>query len=269
MNNSLTIANIAISTHNNLFSLNDLHKASGSENKHKPSYFMSNQETQALISEIESENQIAYHTVKGGNTKTTKQGTFVCRELVYRYAMWISAKFSLMVIRAFDALNTGAIPCLPKSTAHDRTPLRQAVTALTAKFGLMHDEAYRLVHQYMGVNSIDEIALDDLPKAVAYVHSLLLSTHNNDQNAFWQMVGLLEHERISGEIRQLNDTINQAERFINQARRQITHLNKTTGLLYDSLGEQRHISHDPNLVANAQAFIDRQMAMKKKIGLIS
>ncbi|UZA09717.1 hypothetical protein LP108_04710 [Moraxella bovis] len=157
-----------------------------------------------------------------------------------------------------------------KSTAHDRTPLRQAVTALTAKFGLMHDEAYRLVHQYMGVNSIDEIALDDLPRAVEYVHRLMMGQPDHgEQNAFWRMVGLLEHARISDEIDRLNDTINQAERFINQARRQITHLNKTTGLLYDSLDEQRHISHDPNLVANAQAFIDRQMAMKKKIGLIS
>ncbi|WP_432481634.1 BRO-N domain-containing protein [Moraxella sp. ZY200743] len=62
----------------------------------------------------------------------------------------------------------------PKSTAHDRTPLRQAVTALCGKLGIMHPEAYALVHQYMGVSSIDEIAIEDLPKAVAYVHSLMM-----------------------------------------------------------------------------------------------
>lgn len=173
MNNSLTIANIAISTHNNLFSLNDLHKASGSENKHKPSYFMSNQETQALISEIESENQIAYHTVKGGNTKTTKQGTFVCRELVYRYAMWISARFSLMVIRAFDAMNTGAIPCLPKLSSDDTVPLRNAVSMATGVLRLDYATIYKMVHQRFGIGEIKELSKEQVGQAVEYVHGLM------------------------------------------------------------------------------------------------
>ncbi|MEY4768038.1 MAG: hypothetical protein RL637_677, partial [Pseudomonadota bacterium] len=42
--------------------------------------------------------------VKGFNQK---QGTYVVKPLVYAYAMWISARFHLQVINAYDALVTG------------------------------------------------------------------------------------------------------------------------------------------------------------------
>lgn len=257
---NLIISNQAISTHNGLFSLNDLHKVSGGADKYRPTWFLRNDETKELIAEIESENQIAYDTVIG---KGKKQGTYACRELVYRYAMWISPKFSLMVIRAFDAMNTGAIPCLPpKTTADDRTALRQAVSMLVGKKAIGYDEAYRLVHQYMGVSSIDEIALDDLPKAVAYVHSLVLAdTHNhNDHNAFWRMVGLLECDRINRELIALQKVLDTAQQSLN-------HIVKTSGLLYDGFGEQYLPTKAP-VVDEARAFIARQMAFKIQLGMI-
>lgn len=262
---NLVISNQAISQHNDFYSLNDLHRASGAEKKHQPALFFRNAEVQELISEIErstnlqnGEKAVAYHTKQG-----KQGGTYACRELVIRYGMWISPKFSLMVIRAFDAMNTGAIPCLPpKSTSHDRTPLRQAVTALCGKLGIIHSEAYALVHQYMGVEHIDEIALHDLPRAVEYVHRLMIGQPDHGgQNAFWRMVGVLEYRRISNELTELQESLDTVSRRLNR-------IVKTKGLLYDSLGEQRHVSHDPNLVVNAQEFIDRQMVMKKQIGLI-
>lgn len=92
------------------YCINDLHKASGSAEKHKPFNFMRNQQTKDLIIEIENENMMlksehhktqAVNTIKG---KGLNQGTFVVKELVYAYAMWVSAKFHLMVIRAYDAM---------------------------------------------------------------------------------------------------------------------------------------------------------------------
>lgn len=148
------------------------------------------------------------------------------------------------------------------TTAHDRTPLRQAVTALSGKLGIIHSEAYALVHQYMGVEHIDEIALDDLPRAVEYVHRLMMrQPAHGEENAFWRMVGVLEYRRISNELTELQESLDTVSRRLNR-------IVKTKGLLYDSLGEQRHVSHDPNIVVNAQEFIDRQMVMKKQIGLI-
>lgn len=92
------------------YCLNDLHKASGELAKHKPSNFLRNQQTQDLIIEIESSqidrcsnlsiDQNALNVIKGGE----KQGAYAVKEIVYAYAMWISAKFHLMVIRAYDSL---------------------------------------------------------------------------------------------------------------------------------------------------------------------
>lgn len=95
------------------YCLNDLHKASGGLEKHKPTRFIRNQQTQELIAEIEQApdmvhgevNQrpnlvFAVKTFHGGSN----QGTYVVKELVYSYAMWISAKFHLTVIRAYDAM---------------------------------------------------------------------------------------------------------------------------------------------------------------------
>lgn len=79
------------------YSLNDLHAAAGGEQKNRPKYWIENLQTQALVAEIE----------KGGIPPiVAKQGlgTFVTRDLVYAYAMWISPSFQLKVIRAYDEL---------------------------------------------------------------------------------------------------------------------------------------------------------------------
>lgn len=94
----LIVAGAKIKTDANAkFSLNDLHKAAGGENRHRPSIWLENQQTQALIAELEKAGIPAFESKQ-------RQGTYVVRELVYAYAMWLSPAFHLTVIRAFDAL---------------------------------------------------------------------------------------------------------------------------------------------------------------------
>ena len=104
---ALTVLTSEIRQLDGLYSLNDLHKASGGARKHQPSNFMRIDTTVALIDEIKSSD------LRISQTKTLsgcKGGTYVCKELVYAYAMWISPKFHLAVIRAFDALQQPVSP---------------------------------------------------------------------------------------------------------------------------------------------------------------
>ncbi len=97
------------------YCLNDLHKAAGGEKKHQPSDFLRLTSTCALIREL---NETSWNSgdyvraVQGasGDSRTPtnivndgkNNGTYVVKELVYAYAMWVSPAFHLKVIRFFD-----------------------------------------------------------------------------------------------------------------------------------------------------------------------
>lgn len=104
--NALIIATTAIrQDEEGRFSLNDLHRAAGGERRHQPSDWVRLQQTQDLIAELGD-------MIPGIPGIFSRQGlgTYVAKELVYAYAMWISAAFHLRVIRAYDALQGPAVP---------------------------------------------------------------------------------------------------------------------------------------------------------------
>ena len=166
--NLIQISNVSIRQHNGLYSLNDLHRAAGGENRHKPSLWTSNQQTIELIKEVEKAGNPAILSKQG-------LGTFVCKELVIHYGMWISPSFSLQVIRTFLAVQEQGSLKLSQTTTDQRTPLRQAVSALVGLRGIDYSTAYKMVHQRFGVGAIEEIPVDLLPAAVEYVHRLTLT----------------------------------------------------------------------------------------------
>jgi hypothetical protein len=165
--NSLTILSRNIRILDGLYSLNDLHKAAGNDPKHKPIQYLRNAQTKELIEEIE----------KGANlhlsikvTKGSKGGTWVCKELVYAYAMWISPKFHLHVIRAFDQLVTK--PKLSDTT--ERKALNICVRSLAnarSHTGEPADYAsvWKMVNGYLGVAHIEEATVEQVERGVEFV----------------------------------------------------------------------------------------------------
>ena len=71
---------------------------------------------------------------------------------------------------------TGGYQITPKTTADDRTGLRQAVAALVGRKGIDYSSAYSMIHQRFNVEAIEDIPTGQLPEAVAYVHALTLHT---------------------------------------------------------------------------------------------
>ena len=172
----ITILDNVVNVVNGLYSLNDLHKASGKEKKHQPFNFMRNQEVTDLIEELQCSSdmrnkQVFIKLVSGKN-----RGTYVCKELVYRYAMWISAKFALLVIRTFDKLVTGAPVQAPSqlSTTVDRKPLVNAVNMHCKKSGAIYSDIWKMVHQRFNVDDVEYLTVEQVPQAVEYIHNYSL-----------------------------------------------------------------------------------------------
>ena len=266
----ITILDQAINMIDGLYSLNDMHRASGSDKKHQPAFFMRNQETKDLITEVEiTDNIKAVKRIQGGNDKS-KQGTYVCKDLVYRYAMWISPKFALLVIRTFDKLVTGELRVQPTgiSTVADRKPLVAAVNTFCAKTGAIYSDVWKMIHQRFSLESVNNMTVEQVPQAIDYVHGLLAQVQygglNVDiamDNEMWRCVGILKYFELSKALDEAKTAVNVLYSAIGSAQ-------SHGSLVYDAFGEQRKLttlgeggSH--TALEQAKAFIERQDARKR------
>lgn len=99
MNNlPVMIANNNVSCdENGLYSLNDLHKASGGEKRHEPNRWLRKQEVQEVIKKAEKDTPQKWVVTKEGKNG----GTWVDRILLGMYASWISPEFHILVYETF------------------------------------------------------------------------------------------------------------------------------------------------------------------------
>ena len=88
----------------------------------------------------------------------------------WKFRKWVTSEV-LPTIR-----KTGGYQIGQKTTADDRTGLRQAVAALVGRKGIDYSSAYSMIHQRFNVEAIEDIPAEKLPEAVAYAHALTLHT---------------------------------------------------------------------------------------------
>ncbi|MDD2711388.1 MAG: KilA-N domain-containing protein [Simplicispira sp.] len=116
------------------FCLNDLHKAAGNKERHRPSRWVENRQTQELAQELSRAGIPALVSIKGGKAP----GVFAARELVVSYAAWISPVFHLKVLQIFLAVQAPVRKALPRP---------QPAYMREAWFAILRHQAACMVHR--------------------------------------------------------------------------------------------------------------------------
>ncbi len=193
MNSVMIIDSVAIRQDaQSRYCLNDLHRAAGGEERHTPKYWLNLRQTHELVQVLSdggippSEQNQPVSVIRGGNL----QGTYVCKELVYSYAMWISAAFNLKVIRTFDAVQTANVPqSLPEALrlaadmAEQKAALEQKVLADAPKVAFVDEYV-----DASGAKSLRETA-----KILKMPEKAMIDALIRDKALFRQSGNLLPH----------------------------------------------------------------------------
>ena len=153
------------------YCLNDLHKASGGDNKNRPSLWLANDHSQKLVAELEAGNPATkpINTMKGRGIT----GTYVCKELVYSYAMWISPAFQLKVIRAYDSLMNNQIELAQHQQQREKARLESRFINDAIKYSRT-DKGQEVKHYHFSneYDLINRIALGMSAKQFRVAHGL-------------------------------------------------------------------------------------------------
>jgi putative antirepressor protein encoded by prophage protein len=134
----------------------------------------------ANLTRILDDDEKGTHNV---STLGGKQDVSVINESGFYHAAFKSRKAEVKPFRKWVTSEvlpairkTGGYQVGQKTTADDRTGLRQAVAALVGRKGIDYSTAYGMIHQRFNVGAIEDLPAEKLPEAVAYTHALTLHT---------------------------------------------------------------------------------------------
>ncbi len=173
---NLIISNREIRQIDDFYCLNDLHKAGGGEQKHRPSKFVRTEQTKGLIAKIDlSPNMgLALKVLKGGGNP----GTYACKQIILAYGMWISSELYLAVINAF--LDRQEEPRQPKpappqtlTPAQQRHVQERAAVIVNSDDGFTtYRSLYSKIKTRFQVGTYKDIPRSRYPELCRFLHCL-------------------------------------------------------------------------------------------------
>lgn len=190
MSTSLSILSTNIRQVDGLYSLNDLHQASGGEPKNKPALFLGLDKTQDLINEIaKGRDSYLSETAEEGAVTTpvvvidpaivrtvrgVKGGTFACKQVVVAYGAWINPRVHLAVIDAFldqQAINQ-QVPALPALITPAQAGELSTLIAERFPEGKQRPYAWSRFKNHFRVASYRELPASRFAEACAYIPTM-------------------------------------------------------------------------------------------------
>ena len=203
--NALTLTKITIRQDaEGRYCLNDLHKASvangANERTTEPAKFLASTKTTELVQELQATQKSGslIEPVKTVLGKGKNQGTFVVKELVYAYAMWISPRFHLQVIRAYDELVAQKVTLASKlPVRHDARveykPMQEALRQAREELG----KETKHFHYSNEADMLNRIVLGMTSKQYKEHHSLLEDKSLRDTLTSLELAAFADLERAN------------------------------------------------------------------------
>lgn len=257
--NSLLIASVDIKTdEHGRFCLNDLHRASGGHPSSRPGEFIRNQQTQTMITHLERDSGSTVIDSRGGRAG----GTYVCKELVYAYATWISPQFHIEVIRAYDRmrqaqLDSNAVQTNGRTYLPDFTDPIQAARAWAdeaEKARTAGEQIARLANLALAQERVINVARP----AMEFAHAVTNSKDTLSISEFAKLMGtgqqrmfeLLRSQGVLG-IKGVNHNI-PYQKYIDEG---YFRVNQTTH--EDPLGNV-HLNNQPRITTRGQMYLQQR-----------
>ncbi|ENX01450.1 hypothetical protein F900_01817 [Acinetobacter modestus] len=167
--NPIVLSNIVIRQDDDgRFCLNDLHKASiknGVNPRTKePAKFLASPQTVELIKELGVTQNMGIELQKCNSLKIQAvniirgglvQGTYAVKELVYAYAMWISPKFHLQVIRAYDEMVSRQFESLRKQQQPSMLCIPEPISSDANRYAVIKNDGVTTIRDATNFSFVD------------------------------------------------------------------------------------------------------------------